>query len=415
MAGRLLVRPLVRRFYLHEHQSKGLMAKYGLRVQQGGAAPTPAKAREIASILPPGELIVKAQVLAGGRGKGRLTSGLQGGVQFCTSAKEVEAKASQMIGFNLITKQTTSEGVPVNGVLVYHAVDIQKQLYLAMVLDRKHNGPVVVASKQGGVDIEETAAQSPDSIYIRPIDIRNGLTPVDAAEVATRMELTQAETKQCTDQLQKMYKMFIEKDATQIEINPWAITPKGDLVCVDAKVNIDDSALFRQPEVRLFKEEAERSAEANAIENRAERASLNYVALDGNIGCLVNGAGLAMATMDLVKQMGGTPANFLDVGGGASVEQVKEAFHILGGHPQVKAIFVNIFGGILLCDRIANGLVQAARDVGLRQPLVVRLEGTNADLGRKILAQAGSQWNLNVAEDMESGAKLAVKLANSAS
>lgn len=414
MARRLLVSPLVRSFYLHEHQSKGLMAKYGLRVQQGGAAPTPAKAREIASILPAGDLIVKAQVLAGGRGKGRLTSGMLGGVQFCKTAKEVETKAAQMIGYNLITKQTPPEGVLVKGVLVYHSIDIQRQLYLAMVLDRKHNGPVIVASPHGGVDIEETAERNPASIFIRPVDVRVGLTPVDSAEVANKLELNQAETRQCAEQLQKMYKMMIEKDATQIEINPWAITPKGDLVCVDAKVNIDDSALFRQPEVRLFKEEAELCAEANALESRAERAGLNYVALDGNIGCLVNGAGLAMATMDLVKQSGGNPANFLDVGGGASVEQVKEAFAILGGHPHVKAIFVNIFGGILLCDRIANGLVQAAKEVGLKQPLVVRLEGTNADLGRKILSTTGKDWNLRVADDMESGAKLAVQLANSA-
>jgi succinyl-CoA synthetase beta subunit len=400
-----------KRFYsLQEAQAKSLMRELGVTVQKGRSAATPAEAFDVASSLT-GQLVVKAQVQAGGRGKGSLSSGLKGGVHLTDSAAEVRRLSEQMIGFNITTHQTLPGGVPVKSVLVLEAIDIDKQLYLALLLDRAYGGPVFVASRHGGVEIEDTVKTDPSAVFVHPVPLRPELLDEDASAVAQGLGLEGDLKSQAIEQLKRLYKLFVDKDATQVEINPWAITPTQKLVCVDAKINIDDSALFRQPDIKAFKTEAENSFEADAMEVRAEKAGLSYVSLDGSIGCLVNGAGLAMATMDLVKLHGGSPANFLDVGGGANVKQVTEAFRILNAHPKVKAVLVNIFGGIMRCDVLAEGLITAAREAKMQHPLVVRLEGTNADLGRQLIRQAGAGWNLHLAEDQETAAQLAIQLA----
>ena len=288
-----------------------------------------------------------------------------------------------MIGYNLITHQTPPEGLLVKSVLVHEGVDIDKQLYLAILHDRKNQALCVVSSTKGGMDIEEVAKEDPDAIKIHSFDIRTGLTKESATKIVDSLELPSGKLRdQGIDQLQKLYQMFIKLDATQIEVNPWAITPEKDIYCVDAKINIDDNALFRQQELLdMYKQGANLTSAADQDDNeeKAVAAGLNYIALDGNIGCMVNGAGLAMATMDIIQLKGGKPANFLDVGGGANTEQVKTAFEILSQHPKVKAIFVNIFGGIMKCDTIAQGIINAASQVKIDVPVVVRLTGTNAD------------------------------------
>lgn len=374
-----------RRFFdLHEFQSKYIMGKYGVNVQKGEIALNENEAAKIASGLSnKGGLILKAQVKAGGRGKGTLTSGLKGGVKICKTPEEIKNFTKQMIGYNLITHQTPPEGLLVKSVLVHEGVDIDKQLYLAILHDRKNQALCVVSSTKGGMDIEEVAKEDPDAIKIHSFDIRTGLTKESATKIVDSLELPSGKLRdQGIDQLQKLYKMFIKLDATQIEVNPWAITPEKDIYCVDAKINIDDNALFRQQELLdMYKQGANLTSAADQDDNeeKAVAAGLNYIALDGNIGCMVNGAGLAMATMDIIQLKGGKPANFLDVGGGANTEQVKTAFEILSQHPKVKAIFVNIFGGIMKCDTIAQGIINAASQVKIDVPVVVRLTGTNAD------------------------------------
>lgn len=374
-----------RRFFdLHEFQSKYIMGKYGVNVQKGAIALNENDAAKIATGLSnKGGLILKAQVKAGGRGKGKLTSGLKGGVKICKTPEEIKDFTKQMIGYNLITHQTPPEGLLVKSVLVHEGVDIDKQLYLAILHDRKNQALCVVSSTKGGMDIEEVAKEDPDAIKIHSFDIRTGLTKESAAKIVDSLELPAGKLRdQGIDQLQKLYQMFIKLDATQIEVNPWAITPEKDIYCVDAKINIDDNALFRQQELLdMYKQGASLTSAADQDDNeeKAIAAGLNYIALDGNIGCMVNGAGLAMATMDIIQLKGGKPANFLDVGGGANTEQVKTAFEILSQHPKVKAIFVNIFGGIMKCDTIAQGIINAASQVKIDVPVVVRLTGTNAD------------------------------------
>lgn len=374
-----------RRFFdLHEFQSKYIMGKYGVNVQKGAIALNETDAAKIASGLSnKGGLILKAQVKAGGRGKGKLTSGLQGGVKICKTPEEIKDFTKQMIGYNLITHQTPPEGLLVKSVLVHEGVDIDKQLYLAILHDRKNQALCVVSSTKGGMDIEEVAKEDPEAIKVHSFDIRQGLTKESAAKIVDSLELPAGKLRdQGIDQLLKLYEMFIKLDATQIEVNPWAITPEKDIYCVDAKINIDDNALFRQQELLdMYKQGANLTSAADQDDNeeKAVAAGLNYIALDGNIGCMVNGAGLAMATMDIIQLKGGKPANFLDVGGGANTEQVKTAFEILSQHPKVKAIFVNIFGGIMKCDTIAQGIINAASQVKIDVPVVVRLTGTNAD------------------------------------
>eukprot|EP01017_Pseudomicrothorax_dubius_P038090 TRINITY_DN5661_c0_g1_i1.p1 TRINITY_DN5661_c0_g1~~TRINITY_DN5661_c0_g1_i1.p1 ORF type:complete len:432 (+),score=153.63 TRINITY_DN5661_c0_g1_i1:116-1411(+) len=403
-------------FDLHEYQSKDIMRRFGLRVQRGDIALDGAQAARVSANLDPsGGLILKAQVHAGGRGKGHLTSGLKGGVQICKTPEEVERYTKQMIGYNLITHQTTKTGLPVKAVLIHEGVDIQRQIYLAIILDRNTQGPALIASVNGGMEIEEVAKKDPASILVRPIDIQTGLTRETALAVAEELKISKDQLNDAADQIIKLYEMFQQLDSTQIEINPWATDPKGRLFCIDAKINVDDNAKFRQAELLKLKKESLGSEDVDPSEEQALAAGLNYVALGGNIGCMVNGAGLAMATMDIIKHYGGDPANFLDVGGGANVDQVKTAFEILSAHPSVKTILINIFGGIMRCDVIAEGIIKAAQLVDLKVPLVARLHGTNAQKGKELLEEFNRKFkklNITVASDLDDAAQKAVRIVN---
>jgi len=351
-----------------------------------------------------GEYIVKAQILAGGRGKGTfIDTGFKGGVQFAKTPAEVKSFAEKMIGHTLKTHQTAPEGVPVTKVLVAECIDIKRECYLAIVMDRSAKGPVMVASQKGGMDIEKVAAEDPAAIFSEPIDIKTGLKPEQAQRLATALGFSGEKAKSACRQMENMYKMFCKTDALQIEINPFAETTDGRVVCIDAKIGFDENAAFRQKEIfALHDPELDDPREA-----RAAKAGLNYIGLDGSIGCMVNGAGLAMATLDIISLNGGKAANFLDVGGGATEAQVTEAFKILTADTKVKAILVNIFGGIMRCDIIANGILAAAKTVGVKVPLVVRLSGTNSDLGKKIIRESG--LNIVAASDLDEAARLAVK------
>lgn len=399
-------------FDLHEYQAKDLMRKYNIHVQKGDIAQSPEQAAKVSAKLDPsGGLILKAQVHAGGRGKGTLSSGLKGGVQICKTPEEVANYTKQMLGYKLVTKQTPKDGLEVNAVLVHEGVNIQKQIYLAFILDRGTQGPAIIASTEGGMEIEEVAKDKPESIITKPIDIEKGLSKADATDIVKRLGVQANQIDDAAEQVINLYKMFLSLDATQIEINPWATDEKGRLWCIDAKINIDDSAKFRQQELVKIRQTSVCSEDVDPNEEKALNAGLNYVALDGNIGCMVNGAGLAMATMDVINLHGGSPANFLDVGGGASLEQVKTAFEILTQHPQVKTILINIFGGIVDCAMIADGVTQAAQIVGVKHPIVVRLTGTNADNANKIIekfVKENPKYNITTATDLDDAAKKAV-------
>jgi len=373
---------------LHEYQSKQLMHKYGLRVQNNivveNINEVKTKAKQLENTK---QLVVKAQILAGGRGVGVFNTGFKGGVKLCNTIDEAEKLTKEMIGNNLITKQTTKNGVTVKKVMIAEAIDLEKEYYLSLILDRESGGPVFVASPKGGVDIEKVAHETPDLIYKLPIDIIKGPKKTDLQKFVKKLGFAkehQLQT-QAVEQLEKIYKLFTESDALQVEINPWAVTPDGKLYCADAKIGFDDNAKFRQE--KIF--EQEDNSETDPREVAASEHNLNYIGLDGNIGCMVNGAGLAMATMDMIKLYKGEPANFLDVGGSANEKQVTEAFKILTSDKRVKALLVNIFGGIMKCDVIANGVVAAAKTVDLKIPLIVRLSGTNVELGKKIMKESG--------------------------
>lgn len=397
---------------LHEYQSKDLLEKYGVSVQKGKVASTAAEAKAISDWIleenPEAELIVKAQIHAGGRGKGVFLSDNETrGVHICTDADEAAGYVDKMLGNMLTTKQTGPEGQLCTKVLINEGIYIDKELYFAILMDRAYNGPVVVTSKMGGMDIEAVAEESPEAINSYPISIADGMTDADAAAIAEQLGFSGAQAEDAAKQFQGLYEMFIASDSTQVEINPLAVGgvpggPEGIVICVDAKLNFDDNASFRQ--APLF-EQRDTSME-DPRDVAAEEAGLNYIGLDGNIGCLVNGAGLAMATMDIIKMHGGEPANFLDVGGGATKEQVVEAFKILTSDPNVKAILVNIFGGIMKCDTIAAGIAAAAKEVGLELPLVVRLEGTNVEAGREILETCGV--DIITGTDLDDAAKKGV-------
>ena len=310
-----------------------------------------------------------------------------------------------MIGYNLITHQTTKDGLKVNAVLVHEGVDIKRQIYFAFILDRQSQSPAIVASIEGGVEIEEVAKTNPDAVKVYPINLSTGVT--DQILNSLEKDLQLEEVKGFRTEVKNMYTLFRECDATQLEINPWAVDPKNKIYSVDAKINIDDNAKFRQKELANMKENSLASEDVDPHEEKALAAGLNYVALDGNIGCLVNGAGLAMATMDIIKQKGGEPANFLDVGGGANVEQVKTAFEILSSHPKVKAILINIFGGIMKCDTIATGIIKAAELVDLKLPLICRLTGTNSDAANKMLneySKNNPKFKITIATDLDDAA-----------
>ena len=363
---------------IHEYQAKELLAKYGVPVQPGAVAYTAAEAEAAAKRLGGQLWAVKAQIHAGGRGKA-------GGVKLVKSPEEAGEAAAGMLGKHLVTHQTGPQGRDVKRVYVEAASDIARELYLALSVDRTSGRTTLIAAAEGGVEIEELAARAPDKIMQLAIDPATGIEPFHSRRLAFELELGAVEVKAMTAFVNGLYRAFIELDASLVEINPLVVTGSGSLVALDAKMGFDDNALFRHPEIEALRDEDEE----DPIEREGARLSLSYVKLDGNIGCMVNGAGLAMATMDIIKLYGGAPANFLDVGGGATKERVTAAFKLILSDPHVEGILVNIFGGIMRCDVIAEGIVTAAREVSLQVPLVVRLEGTNVKLGKKILAESG--------------------------
>ncbi|MGO0307747.1 ADP-forming succinate--CoA ligase subunit beta [Endozoicomonas acroporae] len=383
---------------LHEYQGKQLFAKYGLPVSQGVAADTPEQAAAAADEIGGNQWVVKAQVHAGGRGKA-------GGVKLVSSKDEIRAFAEQWLGKNLVTYQTDENGQPVSKILVESCTDIDQELYLGAVVDRATRRIVFMASTEGGVEIEKVAEETPEKILKATIDPLTGAQPYQARELAFKLGLEGKQIKQFTQIFLGLAKLFQECDLALLEINPLVITKEGDLHCLDAKINIDSNALYRQPQLKAMHDPSQEDArEAHAAEWK-----LNYVALDGNIGCMVNGAGLAMGTMDIVKLHGGAPANFLDVGGGATKERVTEAFKIILSDDSVKAVLVNIFGGIVRCDLIAEGIIGAVKEVGVEVPVVVRLEGNNADLGAQTLANSG--LDIIAANSLTEAAQQVVKAA----
>ncbi|XP_077540410.1 succinyl-coenzyme A synthetase beta subunit, GDP-forming [Haemaphysalis longicornis] len=397
-----LAPPSVRCLNLHEYQSKQLMADNGINVQRFKVAENLPQAQEISQTLNVAEFVIKAQILAGGRGKGTFSSGLHGGVKLTKDPSQVSEFVSKMLGYKLVTKQTPKDGVLVNKVMIAEALDIVKETYLAILMDRAYNGPVIVASPAGGVDIEDVAEKTPHLIFKEPVNILKGITREQAQKIAANLDFKGPLLDKAAEQIEKLYDMFIKLDATQVEVNPFGETPDGRVVCFDAKINFDDNAAFRQESI--FAQED--TAESDPREVLASKHHLNYIGMDGNIACLVNGAGLAMATMDIIQLHGGTPANFLDVGGSVKEEQVTQAFKILTDDPKVKAVLVNIFGGIVNCATIANGITSACRTINLKVPLVVRLEGTNVDEARHILSSSGLP--ITTAADLEDAAQKAV-------
>ncbi len=369
---------------IHEYQARELFAKYGVATQPGGVAATPEEAAQVATELG-GGIVVKAQIHAGGRGKGTFKSGYQGGVHLCQTPDEAREIARKMLGEVLVTHQTGPEGKEVSKIFVGEAVDIERELYVAILLDRATSTPIVIASTEGGVDIEAVAAKTPEKILRLPVDPSLGLLAFQTRIIASSLGLEGKLINQASKLLTNLYKLFIGSDCSMVEVNPLVVTSKGELLALDAKFNFDDNALYRQPAVVAMRDETEEDPR----EVEASKFGLNYIGLDGNIACLVNGAGLAMATMDIIQYAGGSPANFLDVGGGATREQVASAFRIILADPKVEGILVNIFGGIMDCDIIANGIVEAARETSLGIPLVVRLEGNNVEAGKKTLDASG--------------------------
>jgi succinyl-CoA synthetase beta subunit len=386
---------------LHEYQGKQLFAQYGLPVSKGFACDTPeevvAKMKEIGG----SEWVVKAQVHAGGRGKA-------GGVKLVKSEDEAAAFAKKWLGQRLVTYQTDEDGQPVSKILVESCTDIARELYLGAVLDRATRRIVFMASTEGGVEIEKVAHETPDKILKAGIDPLVGAQPYQAREIGFKLGLNAEQIKQFTKIFLGLARLFEENDLSLLEVNPLVITREGNLHCLDAKINIDGSALFRQPKLKAMED----PSQEDERERRAAEWELNYVALDGNIGCMVNGAGLAMATMDIIKLKGGAPANFLDVGGGATKERVTEAFKIILSDSNVKGVLVNIFGGIVRCDMIAEGIIGAVKEVGVKVPVVVRLEGNNAELGSKKLAESG--LNIIAATGFNDAAEQVVKAVGGA-
>jgi succinyl-CoA synthetase beta subunit len=363
---------------IHEYQAKALLAKYGVAVPEGGVAYTAQEAVSVAKRLGGPVWVVKAQIHAGGRGKG-------GGVKVVKSIDDVGTAAKDMIGMNLVTHQTGPEGREVKRVYIEEGCDIARELYLGILIDRETSRATIMASTEGGMEIEQVAADTPEKILKEDIDPVTGIQPFHARKLAFGLGLEGDQVKSAVKFITAMYNAFVDLDASIVEINPLVVTGAGDVMALDAKMNFDDNALYRHADVLELRDEDEE----DPMELEAARHDLNYIKLDGSIGCMVNGAGLAMATMDIIKLYGGSPANFLDVGGGASRERVTTAFKLILSDPNVEAILVNIFGGIMRCDVIAEGVIAAAREVSLSVPLVVRLEGTNVELGKEMLAESG--------------------------
>jgi len=384
---------------VHEYQAKAILARHGVPVPSGEVAFTPAEAGEIASRLGGGPVVVKAQIHAGGRGKG-------GGVKLAKSREEAEALAAQMIGMTLVTRQTGRAGRLVQRVLVETGVHIAREVYLSLVLDRAAGKPLMMASAAGGMDIEEVAATTPEKIVKVHIEPGVGLAPFAARRLGFGIGLDAVQVGKFVTIATALYDAFVTTDASLIEINPLLVTTEGDLLALDAKMDFDDNALYRHPEIRDLRD----LGEEDPLEIEASKFSINYIRLDGNIGCMVNGAGLAMATMDIIKLAGGEPANFLDVGGGANAEQIRNAFKILMSDKKVKAVLINIFGGILRCDVLAKGVVAAVQELGVPVPIVIRMEGTNVDEGKRLLRESG--MNFTTADSMDEAATKVVKLTN---
>jgi len=381
---------------IHEYQAKEILRSYGVPVPKGGVAETPKEARRVADGIGGRSIVVKAQIHAGGRGKG-------GGVRVVNDPEEAEKAAKEIIGMTLVTHQTGPVGRVVKKVLVEEGVDIKEELYLGVVIDRSRACPVIMASKEGGVEIEKVATESPEKIVKEWIDPSTGFRPFQANKIGYRLELEQNQVGKIRSILSGLYKAFYEKDCLLAEINPLVLTKGGEFIALDAKMNLDDNGLFRHKEMAALRDLNEEAP----LEVEASKYNLNYIKLNGEVGCMVNGAGLAMATMDIIKVVGAEPANFLDVGGGATVEMVKNGFKILMSDPDVKTVFINIFGGILRCDTLARGVVEAVSEVRVNVPVVVRLEGTNVEEGRRILNESG--LNFTVAIGMKEGAEKVVE------
>ncbi|HZZ56979.1 MAG TPA: ADP-forming succinate--CoA ligase subunit beta [Opitutaceae bacterium] len=370
---------------IHEYQAKALFEKFGVPVPKGAPATTTDEVITALAQLPEGATMVKSQIHAGGRGKGTFTDGFKGGVKYCRTKAEAKEVAAKMLGNTLVTAQTGPAGRKVQTLYFTVASDIKKEYYLAILLDRASSRPVIVASTEGGVEIEKVAHETPERIFKVLIDPAYGLADYQVRDLTTRLGFSPPEAKNAARLIRTLFQMYWETDAAMVEINPLITTPAGEVLALDAKVSFDDNALFRHPDILALRD----LNEEDPKEIEASKHALSYIALDGNIACLVNGAGLAMSTMDIIKHYGGNPANFLDVGGGASKDQVVAAFKIILGDPHVKGIFVNIFGGIMDCNVIATGIVTAVREVGLKLPLVVRLEGNNVTAGKATLAESG--------------------------
>jgi succinyl-CoA synthetase beta subunit len=382
---------------IHEYQAKAIFAKFEVNVPQGDVATTPAEARSIADRLG-GKVVVKAQIHAGGRGKG-------GGIKVVNDVESAEQAASALIGSTLVTPQTGPEGRLVSRVLVEEQLAIDRELYLGLLIDRALARPVMMASSAGGMDIEEVAEDTPDLILRESIESDSGMTAFQARRLAFGLGLNGRAMRQAVRVMRAVYRMFRETDASLVEINPLVVTTSGDVLALDAKVSLDDSSLFRHPELVELRD----LTEEDDLEIEASKHSLNYIRLDGNVGCMVNGAGLAMATMDIIKLAGGDPANFLDVGGGASADQIRNAFRILMADANVKAVLINIFGGILRCDVLAEGVIEAVNELDVKVPIVIRMEGTNVGAGKQMLRDSG--LNFTTADTMGEAAERVVALS----
>ena len=390
---------------IHEHQARELLRKFDVATTRGRVATTFDEAEQIARELGDVDVVVKAQIHAGGRGKGEFKNGFKGGVHIRKTPEDVRQVAANMLGQVLVTHQTGSAGRVVNKVLVAESAEIAREIYLAILLDRETAAPLIVASTEGGVEIEAVAAKSPEKIVREAIDPLAGVQPFQTRKLAKELGFESSQLKSASKLFEGLYRTFLAFDCSMVEVNPLVVTTTGEVLALDAKFNFDDNALYRHPEIAAMRD----VAEEDPREVEASKHGLSYIGLDGNIACLVNGAGLAMATMDIIKFYGGEPANFLDVGGGATEEQVTEAFKILIADKKVKAIIVNIFGGIMKCDVIAQGIINAAKTVKLSVPLVVRLEGTNVERGKQLLRESGVE--LIAADDLADGAQKAVAAA----
>jgi len=391
---------------IHEYQAKALLRECGAPVSDGRVVMRAEDAKAAAGQLDGPVWVVKAQIHAGGRGKGHFReadAGEKGGVRVCRSVEEAAEEAARMLGRTLVTRQTGPAGKQVNRVYIEEGADISREFYLALLVDRQSGRVSFVCSTEGGMDIEEVAAETPDRILSFSVDPATGYQGFHGRRIAFALGLRGRQVKQCVSLMGRLYGLFVERDCEMLEINPLVLTAEGDLLCLDAKMGFDDNALWRHPDIASLRDESEEDPKELA----ASKFDLNYISLDGEIGCMVNGAGLAMATMDIIKLYGSSPANFLDVGGGATREKVTEAFKIITSDPNVKGILVNIFGGIMRCDVIAEGVVAAVKEVGLKVPLVVRLEGTNVEKGKEIIRDSG--LNVIAADDLADAAEKIVK------